>query len=591
MIVTAQLMADAKALVDALQHAPDANGVLSALGVTELGKANPSNVTIYGGSGKFALTSVNKWATAFNEVIVYDQAAALSKEAHGSFVMPDLGPKALVSYTGSEIAAPVNPTDGATYRLQVDTTTATTLAWAVRPGGAAIPNTIMVATRVALGTFTTLPPDCDYSFATTDLFFAFLFTKTVWEPMTLIFSDFDNHEMRYPTQNSSYPTTGTPYQVQQAAKPYNFRRYFRGRGRLIFSSANQAGIENNGSVTTFNHLAMKGVDITLIAAAQASRAYGDATQAPPHYAVWLDRCHFTIQANFLVDQFGNAGIVDDRDDVFTSTRFQRCKLSQAQSSDGYGDGVYFGICTDDAVSAHWGQIQSCEIDGFVLAGYSANPTINESYFPAPAIQAYREAINLIGWRLVNTKGHSTNNLYADSVYEEPGQSTYARAPMTYTLVNCELWYERNLAIGSTLPGTSVNLNLVHSFVRVAAAFIVNDQALAPPLVKLSGSTLLADSVRLHYLSSMTNLEDVFSENVAREAMNVPGYVWLEDSSFGMAVTDGGVATAFTGDSSVLPVIYASTNSNVYLPDSLEYDDALVQLATDGTNVQLLSSIT
>lgn len=569
MLVTHQFAVDAQALAEVLEYGASKEAVLTALGVSELAYMDPFNVRIDGGYAEFTNLRVKNWAVADNEVLVFGQLKSLLTQA---LDFPDLGPQALVSFTGTTIDSPALPTAPGVHRLEADSTEPTGLKWVLRPASAVddLPTAITENLRIAIGTFS-VAPQSDLAFASAGLFIAWLQQHIVFEPLLLIFSDADDHTFRWPQAEpvgDPFASDVTGYVWQQNIEPHDFGPYFRGRGRLVISSASATtGVEAQQPLR-FTHLVGKNLNLALYSPVNIERF----ASVSPAYVLELRYSKLHLAHRLTVEQTTILPVASDIPQTsLYSTRLLRCHLTR----EGQGVLLLTHGSDDQLTGFHWGLLQSCT--GDTRLGIYSHLSIETG---AP-LDDYRQHHNRFGWRLVSCRLRGDTLVH----YENPPPlTTYLMSPVNFTFVNCRM-YLASLILGQQVNANAHNFNFVHSFVR-AQQLTVRDHRVAPSLVKLMGSSVLAASMSVVHELDQRQLNSI--SEVPRDQLETPGYIHLHASLFGVAFpADASSDDQLVGDASIKPSVYADLGSRFYVKGTV--DTALVEFGTLGEASTLLSS--
>lgn len=550
MELTIKFAQDAQRLTEILQSAHTQAQVLSALGVTEAALQDPFNVVLEGGYAEFTNLRSKNWAVSDNEVLVFGQLKSML------FIPPDfpyLGPKALVSYDSQVLAVPTNPVDNQVYRLEADDTAATGLAWKLRPVSDIddLPTAIVDPMTIAIGQFDTLP-ESDLAFDDCQAFFDWLTAHRVFNTLTLVFNQEDVHSFRDGDEPGGDPYAGdaTGYSWQKTeGLPVDLSPYFRGNGRLVFRSADIEGESAPGVPTVFSHLCIAGVSLTI----EAPLTFTRDTSVSPCWVVNIE--HSQVQVNQPITVYQSSTLAMDPSTPHSplfSTRFFRCSLSSGPA----GSVILREDSNHPEEGYHWGLIQSCKLDNWNFSG-----AIHQNIDQGDPIADWRLNYRRLGWRVVNSTVRGPH-LYVEE------DASGLEPPLNLTFVNCRI-FVADLILGAL---AAVNFNAVHCFIR-AQHLQINDSSLAPTVVKIMGSSVLARKLTIQY----PLLQAPVSGAVDRTASTADGWIHLQASAFG--TVDGQLGALLTGDPAVKPTIFAEAGSRIFLPET-EYRDGLIVLSPD-----------
>lgn len=549
MKITTKFMEDCAALLSVLQKSSSVAATISALQIKGMGLMSPFSIRVTGGFGEFDNLWGKKWASASNEVLVYEQLKALLSVATG-FSFPNLGPKALVTYDGQQIVAPTNPTTPGTYRLEVDLSKACALAWKTRPSqSSGIENGVFSPLVIAIGTFPAPVVGANLEFPNAAAFFAWLLPRTVYEPLTLVFSD-EVHDFCYPAPVPDLWTSdSTGVTGYREVKPYNFRAVFRGRGRLIVTSATNLGQISVAPSVRFRFFATQGVNLEFRNPMLLNRDI----EFSPVAALDVRRCTVSIRNRMHLNQdLVYAPGEGESHEVGYGLRIHRCRVIGEDAL------AYIGVNNEVAAGYSWASVSSCFLrnvafGGSAVAAPDATPT-----------EVYRQRFTRLGVRLFNCKLRYSTALLTD--LNAVSVATAVRGTFTLTVQSCKGWLGQ-VAIGSLNSQLGPIVNLVNSFLR-STSLTIRSSVRFPTLLRLFNSSWLVNALSISYGNLVLD-----AQNVDWGDLQVPGFVFVQHSDFGIArsLTVPGVANQIVGVAK--PAIYVDGFSHLHIPGSVDYDVA------------------
>lgn len=563
LLLTTQFARDAQTVAGVLQKSPTASAVLSALGVSETGLMSPFAVRVDGGKAELDNLWGRKWATASNEVLVYEQLKALLDAAQG-FEFPNLGPKALVTYDGMNIVSPAHPTGPAVHRLEVDLSKSCHLAWKLRPNASAgLDNSITEPLRIAIGVFSTPVQDTDYEFADCEEFFTWLMDYVVYEPITLVFAPGTLHEFVWPPRTEGgYEGDSSGLDGQHAAKPYNFRSMFRGRGRFIITSATD-GVVNTTQNLAFRFFSTKGVNLEFRNPTYLHRD----TNYSPAYALDVQRCNVNISNQILL--FQNLHYAPDQGqshDVGYGMRWRRCTIVGTGAAHiGVDTSIVPGIIgdleVDDAARDGWcwGEFDFCVIRNVSYGGYSSH-----THTGSP-LEEWRRRAPRLGFRFNFCRLRYTTALWADT-HLGSDHHTSVNGVFTMTFVNSRVW-ARDVQIGHEFAKLPTVVNLVNTFWR-CRSLTFKEMRVAPSLLKLANSSMFMNAMSIDCLAAGTP-----GLGVDRSLMQFPGFIWLQHSQFGVLENSAVPGLIRQLNAAVKPAVYVEGYSRIHMPSDMPFNSA------------------